>query len=149
MIYDNLKQDMITAMKAKDQVRLSVIRSLIAACTNEAMAKGKKPNEPLDDNDVLAVIKRASNQRQDAINQFTSGNRLDLAKKEEEELKIIKTYLPAEMPDEDIKKIINDKKQALNITTKSDMGKLIGAVIKETAGRADGNTVKTLVEASF
>ncbi len=73
MIHQQLKEDLKTALKAKETVRLSVIRGLLSAFTNEAVSQGQKPDELLSDNQALAVIKRAAKQRQDSIQQFTAG----------------------------------------------------------------------------
>lgn len=132
-------------MKAKDEIRLSVVRGLSAAMTNELVAKGKKPTDELADDEALGVIKRASKQRQDSIAQFRAGEREDLASKEEAELKIIESYLPAAMPREEIVKIAQAKIAEFG-GDKSKLGVLIGAVVKETKGAADGALVKTVVQ---
>lgn len=146
MIHTQIKEDMKQAMKNKEAVKLSVIRGILSAFTNEAVTKGRKPDEPLSDEEALAVIKRQAKQRQDSIKQFTDGGRDDLAEAETEELLIIETYLPAMMSEEDIKKIVESKITEMNITDKSKIGILIGAVMKETGGQADGNQVKKIAE---
>ncbi|OHA58457.1 MAG: hypothetical protein A2571_01615 [Candidatus Vogelbacteria bacterium RIFOXYD1_FULL_44_32] len=145
MLHEKIKSEMKDAMKAKDAVRLSVIRGLLSAFTNEAVAKGKKPDEFLTDDEALAVIKRASNQRKDASTQYRAGGREDLAVNEEAELVIIQTYLPAQMSTEDIKKIVAEKIAELG-ADKSKIGQLIGAIIKATGGQADGGEVKRIAE---
>ena len=84
------------AMKAKEAVRLSVIRGLTAAFVNELVAKGRKPDGELTDEEALAIIKRGVKQRKDSIEQFTKGGRSDLADAEATELKILEAYLPAQ-----------------------------------------------------
>ncbi len=137
------------AMIAKDTVRLTVLRGLISAFTNESVAKGKTPQDELADDDAVAVIKRAVKQRKDSIDQFTKGNRMDLVENENAELKILETFLPKMMSKEDIKKIAEAKKEELNVTDKAGMGKFMGALMKEFAGKADGNDVKEVVESLF
>ena len=144
-LQQNIKGQIKEAMKAKDEVRLAVVRGLAAAMTNELVAKGKKPTDELTDDEALAVIKRASKQRQDSIAQFTAGGREDLAANEEAELKIIEEYLPAQMPREEIEKIAKAKIAELG-ADKSKMGVLIGTVVKETNGAADGALVKEVVQ---
>ncbi|MDO8183662.1 MAG: GatB/YqeY domain-containing protein [bacterium] len=144
MLHQQIKEEIKTAMKAKDEVKLSVVRGLVTAFTNELIVKGKKPDEMLSDEEVMAVIKRASKQRQDSIAQFKAGNRQDLVDKEQAELKIIEGYLPASMPREEIEKIAKAKIAELG-TDKSKMGILIGIVMKESKGTADGNMVKEIV----
>jgi len=146
MIQAEIKEDIKKAMKAKDSLRLSVLRSLSASFTNETIAKGKKPDESLADADALAVIKRASNQRKDAISQFRDGGREDLAVGEEAELQILMEYLPTQMSEEEIRKVVEEKKASLNIDDKAKMGILIGAVMKEVGEKADGSAVKKIVE---
>lgn len=143
-LQQQVKDQIKEAMKAKDEVRLSVVRGLVTAMTNELVAKGKKPTDELTDDEALAVIKRASKQRQDSIAQFKAGGREDLAANEEAELKIIEEYLPAAMPRDEVKKIAEQKIAELG-ADKSKMGVLIGAIIKETGGAADGAVVKEVV----
>ncbi len=146
MIHDQIKNDMKVAMKERDAIKLSVIRGLLAAFTNEAVTLGKKPDDKLTDEEALAVLKRASNQRKDAAEQFATGGRADLAENENKELAVIATYLPEPMNRDDIKNIALKKKTELNIADKSKMGLLIGAVMKEAGATADGNLVKEVVE---
>ena len=145
MIHQEFKNDLKIAMKEKNSTKLSVVRGLLAAFTNEAITLGKKPDECLSDNEALAVIKRASKQRQDSITQFTAGGRPELAETEKKELAIIETYLPEAISEAEIKKIAELKIAELNFNDKSQIGILIGAIIKETAGQADGNLVKKVV----
>ncbi len=146
MIHEQIKDDMKTAMKERKALKLSVIRSLLAAFTNEAVTLGKKPDDKLTDDEALIILKRASNQRKDAAEQFKNGSRPDLAENEEAELLVIQDYLPAQMSPEEIKIIAERKKIELGISDQSKMGILIGAVMKEVGASADGNTVKTVVE---
>ena len=145
MLHQQIKDSIKEAMKAKDAVRLSVVRGLVSAFTNELVAKGKKPNELLADDETLAVIKCASKQRQDSIDQFTAGGRADLAEKEQAELTIIKTYLPTQMSRGEIEKIAQVKIVELG-ANKSKIGILVGAVMKEAKGTADGSVVKEILE---
>lgn len=146
MLHDEIRKEMTEALKAKEELRLSVLRGLITGFTNELVAKKRKPDEKLGDDDALAVIKRAVKQREDSIEQYTKGNRPELAEKESRELDILKMYLPAAMPREEIETIAKAKVTELGITDKKDMGKLMGAVMKETGGKADGKDVKAVVE---
>ncbi len=143
MIHQNIKAQLIEAMRAKDSIRLDVIRGLLSSFSNELIAKGSA--EPfLDDASVLALIKKSVKQHKDSIDQFTKGNRMDLVEKEVAELKHLEVYLPASMSKEDILKIATRLKE-----TNSDKGKLIGMVMKECKGQADGNDVKAAVESLF
>lgn len=149
MLHEQIQNDIKEAMKAKDEVRLSVLRGLKSSMTNEVVSLGKKPDEKLGDDEAMAVIKRASKQRKDSIQQFTDGGRPELAETEQAELKIIEEYLPTQMSDEEIKKIAEAKKSEMGVTDKADIGKLTGAVMKEAKGQADGNKVKEIIESLF
>jgi len=149
MLHEQIKGQIKDAMKNKDEVRLSVIRGIVAAFTNELVAKKRKPDEMLEDAEALVVIKKLVNQRKDSIEQFTTGGRQDLVDKEKAELDILNAFLPAQMSREEIKKIAEAKKAELGITDKAKLGQFIGAVMKEIAGRADGGEVKSVVEELF
>lgn len=149
MLHQEIKGELKQAMMAKDQVKLSVIRGLIAAFMNELVAKKIKPDELLSDEDVLNVIKRQAKQRKDSITQFRAGDREDLASAEEAELKIIEAYLPQTMGREEIKKIAEAKKTELGVTDKTKAGLLMSALMKDLKGQADGTDVKAVVDELF
>jgi len=135
-------------MLAKDSVRLNTLKSIKAAFTNELLAK-PKPEKELTDSEALAVIRRLVKQRKDSIEQFEKGGRQDLVKVERAELKILEIYLPAALGAGEIKKIAEKKKAELGITDRAKIGQLIGAVMKETKGQADGVEVKKIVDGLF
>ncbi len=145
-IHESIKSGIPEAMKAHDEARLRTLRSLTTAMTNEAVAKKRKPNEFLTDEEALVVLKRAANQRKDSITQFEQAGRNELATPEYEELTIIETYLPAQMSREDIEKVAKEKAAELGISSKSDAGKLTGLLMKEFKGQADGAVVKEVVD---
>ncbi len=142
----DIKNSIKKAMIEKDQLRLGVFRGLVTDFTNELVSKKRKPDEILSDEDALSVIKRAAKRRMDSVEQFRSGGRDDLARSEEEELGILKTFIPEGINKEDIKKIVLTKKNELNITDKTKSGLLMSAVMKELKGKADGSDVKEVVE---
>lgn len=148
MITAQIKADMVAAMKAREQLKLDTLRGAISAFTNELVAKGRKPTEALTDDEALTVLKRLGKQRKDSIDQFTKGNRPELAAKEAEELKIIEIYLPQMVSREEIEKVARAKMAEMQVD-KAGMGKLMGAVLKEFAGRADGADVKDVVTSLF
>ena len=149
MTQAELKEKMKDAMRAKDSVRLNVIRGLIAACTNEAVAKGKGPDGVLSDEEVLAVITRAAKQRKDSIAQFEAGGRPELAEGEKAELAIIQEMLPAQMSHDEIVAAAAAKAAELGITDKTKANQLMGMLMKDLKGRADGNDVKAVVDGMF
>lgn len=148
-LHESLKKEIATAMKARDAERLLVLRSVVTALTNELVAKRRKPDEVLSDEDTVAVIKREYRKRKDASEQFTAGGRPELAEKEDAECVILETYLPKMLDDAAISAVVIEKKAALGITDPKDKGKLIGTVMKELAGKADGGDVSRIVDASF
>jgi hypothetical protein len=147
-LHEKIKGEIKEAMLAKDTVRLSVVRNMVSAFTNELVATKKTPQDLLDDEGVLKVIKRLVNQRKDSITQFTNGNRPELAASESAELVILEKYLPVQMSREEIKKVALAKKEALGFD-KSKAGQLTGAIMKELAGKADGGDVKAVVDELF
>jgi hypothetical protein len=146
MLQDQLTVQLKDAMRARDALQTSVIRGMLAAFTNELVAKGRKPQETLGDDEAIAVIRRLAKQRTESIEQFKRGNRLDLADKEAAEFAMLETYLPAQMSDERIIQIVEEKKTVLGITNVSEKGKLMAAVMQALKGQADGNKVRILVE---
>ena len=137
------------AMRAKDSVRLSVIRGLMTAATNEVLTKGGKPTDELSDEDLVAVIRRGAKQRKDSIEQFEKGGRPELAEGEKAELAILETMLPAQMSEEEVRAAATAKATELGITTKADANKLMGSLMKDLKGKADGNVVKAVIDSMF
>ncbi len=144
MLEEKILNDYKEAMKSRDSLKSSVLSFLRADMMNAAVAKKKKA---LDDSEVVAVIKKQVKQRQDSIEQFTKGNRLDMAEKEKSEMEILRAYLPAEMPVEEIKKIIEEAVTLTAASGMKDMGKVMKEVNAKVAGKADGKVVSDLVRA--
>src|SRR3989344_375858 len=145
-IHETLKKSIPNAMRARDEVKLQTLRSLITAMTNEVVAKKRKPDEYLNDDEAFVVLKRASSQRKDSIEQFIKGGRPELAEPEKLELAIIDSYLPSMMSREDIMAVAKAKMAELGISGKADAGKFTGTLMKELKGRADGSDVKAVVD---
>ncbi len=146
MLQEKIKQEMVAAMKARDEVRLRTLRGLLSAFTNELVAKGRKPIEQLSDEETLSVIKRAVKQRKDSIEQFRAGGRNDLVANEEAELGVLETYLPKMMSAHEVRAAVEAKIKELKITSKQEAGKLIGTIMKDLKGMADGSDVKAAVD---
>jgi hypothetical protein len=149
LLHEQVKGELKISLKAKQAVRLRVVRQLLTAFMNEMVATGRTPQDLLTDEETLAVIKRAAKQRKESITQYEAANRPELAAPEKEELAVLETYLPQLMSIKDITPIVVAKKAELGINDKSKMGLLVGAVMKELAGQADGSDVKLAVEATF
>lgn len=148
-LHESLRESLKEAMKAKDAVRLRTVRGIMTACTNELVATGRTPQDMLDDTGVLTVIKRLAKQRKESILQFEAAGRQDLADPEKEELVVLDAYLPTLMTQDEIRPFAEAKKAELGVTDKSKLGQLVGAVMKELAGKADGGDVKVVVESLF
>ncbi|KND47873.1 MAG: hypothetical protein AB201_03100 [Parcubacteria bacterium C7867-006] len=145
-IQTDIKEQMKEAMKAKDTVKLGVVRGLSSAFTNELVKLGKMPQDELSDEDALAVIRRAVKQRKDSIEQFVTGGRPELAEDEKAELAILETYLPAMMSKEDVMTIAKAKMEEMGGVDKSKAGMFMGTLMKDLKGKADGDTVKSVVD---
>ena len=148
-LHTDIKEQLKEALRARDEVRLRTIRGMLTSFTNELVATGKKPQDTLDDASALAVIKRLAKQRKDSIEQYVAGNREDLASVERDELVVLDGYLPQMMSQDEIRPVAEAKKAELGVEDKSGMGKLVGAIMKELQGKADGTDVKEVVESLF
>jgi len=148
-LHTDIKEGVKDAMRAKDQLRLSVLRGLVAAFTNEAVTLGKKPDGELTDDEAMTVIMREAKKRKDSIEQFTAGGRPELAESEQSELGVLETFLPAQMSREEIEAAVAAKKTELGVKDASQKGMLMGAVMKDLKGKADGNVVKEVVDKLF
>ena len=138
-----ISKDYIQAMKDRNQVKsstLSFLRSQIK------YVKIEKRVEQVEDADVILVIKKQIKQRQDSITQFEQGGRNDLAEKEKVELAILKNYLPAEMPSQAIKAIIEQVIKEVGAASIKDMGKIMKEVLPKVAGQADNKQVSDLIK---
>lgn len=143
-LHQEIKEQVTVAMKAKDALRLNVLRGLLSAFTNEAVSKKRKPDEELSDEEALAVISRAVKQRKDSIEQFEKGGRSDLAEVEKSESAILESYLPVQMSREEVFEYVKNAS-----FDKSNKGKFMGSVMKELKGRADGAVVKETIDSLF
>ncbi|MFA6257882.1 MAG: GatB/YqeY domain-containing protein [Candidatus Paceibacterota bacterium] len=149
MLHEQIKNGIKEAMMAKDALRLKAFRAMSSAFTNELVAKNKKPQDMLTDEEALAVITRLAKQRKDSIEQFKKGNREDLVKEEQEELAILETYLPKLMDKSEVEKIARIKKEELGIVDATQKGMLMSALMKDLKGKADGMIVKEIVDSLF
>lgn len=122
MLEEKILNDYKEAMKARDALKSSLLSFLRAEILNVEVAKKKNS---LDDNEVIAVIKKQIKQHRDSIEQFNKGNRIELAEKERKELEILETYLPPQLSEEEIKKIIEEVVALTNAQGLKDMGKVM------------------------
>lgn len=139
-INDELK----AAMKAGEAEKRDTLRFLQSALKNVAIEK-RKPITEFTDAEVQEVVKRLVKQRKDSIAQYQAGGRADLVAKEESELAIITPYLPATLSPEATEALVEQVIASLGTVTTKDMGRVMGAVMKESAGQADGQLVREIV----
>ena len=141
-----LGADIVTAMKARDQNRLTPLRMLKSALTNKSIEKGRA----LEAAEELAVVSMLVKQRRDSIEQFTKGGRTDLADKEQAEIAILSTYLPASASDDEIAAAVTAAIAESGATSAKDMGKVMKAVMAGLAGNTvDGKKVSDSVKAKL
>jgi len=149
MLHQEIQDEIKKSMKAKDKVRLSVMRGLLSSFVNELVATRRKPDEMLPDEDAIKVLIRLIKQRKESIEQFNAGKREDLVKQEKAELAILNEYMPEMMSREEVEKVVKAKKEEMGITDSSRKGMLMGAIMKELRGKADGSVVKEIVDNLF
>ena len=140
MITQTLQQKIGESMKAHDEVRTSTLRLLLSAFNYEKIEK----QHELTDEEELAVIRREAKKRKEAIEMYKNAGSSDRAQKEEDELKILQEYLPPEMGDEELAKLVDEAVAEIKPEGLSDMGKVIG-FIKGKAPNADGGKIAQLV----
>lgn len=145
MIHKTIKEDLKKAMLAKEQEKVLVLRGVLAGFTNEMISK-KINSEEIPDENAFDVLRRLVKQRKDSIDQFTKGGRVDLAKNEESEMKILETYLPQMMSKDEVVKIVQTKITEAGTVDKTKIGQFMGGIMKELKGKADGALVKEVVE---
>jgi len=141
-----LGADIVTAMKAKDATKLTALRMLKTALTNKSIEKGRA----LEGAEELQVVSMLVKQRRDSIEQFTKGGRTDLADKEQAEIVILNTYLPASASDDEIAAAVTAAIAETGATSAKDMGKVMKAVMAGLAGKTvDGKKVSETVKAKL
>lgn len=142
MLLEEMDANFKQAMKAKDATLLSVLRMLKTAINNRMI---EKKVDKLEDNEVIALIRKDVKQHQDSIEQFKKGSREDLAKKEEAELKILKSYLPKEASIEEIRKVVKKTIEETGAIGKKDFGKVMKLSMEKLEGSCDGKAVSSVV----
>ena len=137
-----LDAELKEALKARDELKVSVIRMIKASLKNKAIEK----MAPLTDDDILSVLSHFAKQRRESIEQFTAAGRTDLAGKEEKELQIVQTYLPQQLSPQEIDDIIRSAISECGASSPNDMGKVMKIVSPKTKGTADGKIVSRRVK---
>ncbi|HEX7809503.1 MAG TPA: GatB/YqeY domain-containing protein [Thermoanaerobaculia bacterium] len=139
---ERVRADMTEAMKAQEKERLSTLRMLQSALKNEQINVG----HPLTDEETMSVIRKAVKQRLDSIEQYTTAGRTELADKERAEMDLLKTYLPADLSDEELESGIREIIATTGAASKKDMGKVMKEATARFKGRVDGKKIQELVQ---
>ena len=140
--------DIKDAMKARDQAKLTVLRSLKTAIQHATIEK-HGADGTLDDAEATAIVRKAIKQRQDSIASFKEAGRDELAANEEAEAAILETYLPAALGEDEVKKLVTDAIAEVGATSKKEMGQVMKVLQEKVAGRADNKTLSKLVMESL
>jgi len=138
---EQLKGDLNRAMKARDAVKVRVLRMVLADLHNRKIAAGKD----LSDEEITAALRTAVKQRQDAAEQYSAGGREDRADAELEEIGVIEAYLPELLDGDALEAAVDEAIAAAGATSPSDMGKVMGQLMSRYQGRIDGKAANTLV----
>ena len=137
-----LNEDMKTAMRAKDKETLSVVRMLKASLQNEQLKLG----EELNADQELTILAREMKQRRDSVAEFKKADRQDLVDKTQAEIEIVEKYMPKQLSEDEIKTIVSAAIAKVGASSMKDFGQVMGAVMPETKGKADGNEVNRIVK---
>ncbi len=145
-IKDQIMADLKTAMKNKDKDRLRVLRSLKSKLLEREISERKGGEGDITDEQSIEVLMKAAKQRRESIEQFEKGDRNDLADSEKQELEIIESYLPEMLSEDEIRDIAREKIEELGAENMADMGQVMGAMMNELKGKAEGSLVSKVVK---
>lgn len=146
MILEKMNKDFVQAMKNKDALRVSVLKMLKSQVKYREIDNREKP---VTDEDVVEIIGKEIKKHEESIEMYRTGNREDLAKKEEEELKILKEYLPRQMTEEEVIAFVSEVIVKLGAESPKDFGRVMKEVMTALRGKADGAIIKRTVEESL
>lgn len=146
MLQETITEDMKAALRAGEKLRLSVLRNIKSEISNQLVTNGEKPDGELPDKDVIEVIARLAKQRREAAEEFTAGDRAEMAAKEEKELEILEEYLPEKMDEAELEQLVESTIAEVGAEDMSAMGQVMGKVMAETGPATDGDTVRKIVE---
>ena len=141
-LLDNLKKDMITAMKAKDKDTLSVVRMLMASVQNEQINLG----HDLTPDEENALMAKEYKQRKDSMAEFEKGGRQDLVDATKKEMAVVAKYMPKQMSADEVEKVVEETIAEVNASSMKDFGKVMGAIMPKVKGKADGKVVNETVK---
>ena len=137
-----IDEDLKAAMKSSDAIRLSALRMAKAAMKNLQIEKSRE----LSDEEIIAVLSTMAKQRRESIDQFSKGGRKDLAEKEQMELSVLQSYMPAQLSPDELENLIDQAIQESSARSEADMGKVMKVLMPKIKGVADGKWVNTRVK---
>lgn len=146
---DRISDEIKTAMKAKDKLRLETVRGIKKAILDKESVIRADGRDELTEDEEMAILMQLAKQRRDSIKQFTDAGREELAEKEEKELAILEEYLPAQLSDAEIEAAVDEAIAQSGASGPGDMGKVMGPVMQKLKGQADGGKVQTIVKAKL
>lgn len=144
-IVDDIKNDMVGAMKANEGVRTSTLRLLISEIKNKQIELGRE----LSDEEVTGVIVKSAKQRKESIDAYDKAGRDDLASREKEEFAILSKYLPAQMGEDEVRKVVDEVIAGMSLPASANVGQVMGIVMGKLKGRVDGSAVSEIVTAKL
>ncbi|MCH8872092.1 GatB/YqeY domain-containing protein [candidate division KSB1 bacterium] len=140
-IQNRLSEDLKTAMKAKEKIKVGTIRMVRAQLKDFQIAKG----DELTEEDEISVLTNAAKKRKEALELYEKSDRQDLIEQEKQELEIISAYLPAQLSKEEVEKVVLKVIEEVGASSPQDLGKVMGATMKDLKGKADGRMVQEIV----
>jgi uncharacterized protein YqeY len=141
LLQEKIEEDIKISMRSGDKERTNILRLLISSIKNEKIKKG----EDLTDEETMKVLQREAKQRKESMASYAAADRPELVSIEENELKLIATYLPVELSDSEIIKIVDETLNEMSDPSIDDMGRIIGLVMKKLGAQADGSKVSRIV----
>jgi hypothetical protein len=139
---ERISQDIKKAMKEKAVLRLSTLRMALA----DFQKKEKEKGEPVKDEEAIQIIQSMLRKRKDSVEQYRKAGREELAQKEEQEITILNEYLPEQMSEEQVRELAIKTISGLGVTGPKEMGRVMGSLVKQLSGKADGRTISRIVK---
>lgn len=146
---ERIDQDLKDAMKSGDKNRINTVRAIRAAFLEKEVSIRVGGKAELSEEQELEVVISLAKKRKDSIQQYKDAGRTDLVETEQAELSVIETYLPAQMPDDEIEAAVKEIIARTGATSMKEMGKVMGAAMKELKGKADGGKVQAIVKSAL
>ena len=146
---ERIGEDIKSAMKAKDKIRLETVRGIKKAILEKEVALRPKGQDSLTEEHEIELLAQLAKQRRDSIEQYSNAGRDDLADKERQELAILETYLPEQINDSELESIVDEIIASVGATSPKDLGKVMGVAMKQLKGKADGKKIQALVKSKL